>query len=73
MYSYFECRGGKYPQTVFFGLQYIIKVIFKSIVSEQGIWMKENCMKHEPLSLQLSTLSCLSCGQWYSHESYPDV
>ena len=25
MYSYFESRGGKFPETVFFGLQYIIK------------------------------------------------
>ena len=26
VYSYFESRGGKFPETVFFGLQYIIKV-----------------------------------------------
>ena len=25
VYSYFESRGGKYENTVFFGLQYIIK------------------------------------------------
>ena len=25
VYSYFESRGGKFPTTVFFGLQYIIK------------------------------------------------
>lgn len=25
MYSYLESRGGKYPETVFFGLQYILK------------------------------------------------
>ncbi|XP_072027111.1 nicotinamide phosphoribosyltransferase-like [Amphiura filiformis] len=25
VYSYFESRGGKFPETVFFGLQYIIK------------------------------------------------
>ncbi|XP_013415217.1 nicotinamide phosphoribosyltransferase [Lingula anatina] len=25
IYSYFESRGGKFPETVFFGLQYIIK------------------------------------------------
>ena len=25
VYSYFESRGGKFPSTVFFGLQYIIK------------------------------------------------
>ena len=26
VYSYFESRGGKFPETVVFGLQYIIKV-----------------------------------------------
>ena len=25
VYSYFESRGGKFPTTVFFGLQYILK------------------------------------------------
>ncbi|XP_072181847.1 nicotinamide phosphoribosyltransferase-like [Diadema setosum] len=25
VYSYFECRGGKFPEVVFFGLQYILK------------------------------------------------
>ena len=25
VYSYFESRGGKFPETVFFGLQYILK------------------------------------------------
>ena len=25
IYSYFESRGGKWPQTVFFGLQYLLK------------------------------------------------
>ena len=25
VYSYFESRGGKFPHTVFFGLQYILK------------------------------------------------
>ncbi len=25
MYSYFESRGGKFKETIFFGLQYIIK------------------------------------------------
>ncbi|XP_003384858.1 PREDICTED: nicotinamide phosphoribosyltransferase-like [Amphimedon queenslandica] len=28
VYSYFESRGGKHPQTVFFGLQYILKRYF---------------------------------------------
>ena len=26
VYSYFESRGGKFPATVFFGLQYLVKV-----------------------------------------------
>lgn len=25
VYSYFESRGGKFPKTVFFGLQYLLK------------------------------------------------
>jgi hypothetical protein len=25
VYSYFESRGGKFPETVFYGLQYMIK------------------------------------------------
>lgn len=25
VYSYFESRGGKFPATVFFGLQYLLK------------------------------------------------
>ncbi|XP_070557523.1 nicotinamide phosphoribosyltransferase-like [Ptychodera flava] len=25
VYSYFECRGGKFPEVVFFGLQYLLK------------------------------------------------
>nr|CAB65409.1 pre-B-cell colony-enhancing factor [Suberites domuncula] len=31
VYSYFESRGGKFPETVFFGLQYILK---KSLVGK---------------------------------------
>ncbi len=26
VFSYFECRGGKFPEVVFFGLQYVLKV-----------------------------------------------
>ena len=39
VYSYFESRGGKFSETVFFGLQYILKVlmnvysVFVSILS----------------------------------------
>merc|ERR1719174_3661565 len=25
IYSYFECRGGQYPEVCFFGLQYLLK------------------------------------------------
>ncbi|XP_071961446.1 nicotinamide phosphoribosyltransferase-like [Antedon mediterranea] len=40
IYSYFESRGGKYPETVFFGLQYILKrwlvgsVVTKEMIQE---------------------------------------
>ncbi|KAK8376046.1 hypothetical protein O3P69_008634 [Scylla paramamosain] len=40
LYAYFESRGGKYPYTVFFGLQYILKqwlcgpVLTKEMVAE---------------------------------------
>ncbi|XP_071514858.1 nicotinamide phosphoribosyltransferase-like [Panulirus ornatus] len=40
LYSYFESRGGKFPYTVFFGLQYILKrwlcgpVVTKAMVQE---------------------------------------
>ena len=26
VFSYFECRGGKFPEVCFFGLQYLLKV-----------------------------------------------
>jgi len=31
VYSYFESRGGEFPATIFFGLQYIIKRFFEGI------------------------------------------
>ncbi|XP_068211419.1 nicotinamide phosphoribosyltransferase-like [Palaemon carinicauda] len=40
LYSYFESRGGKFPYTVFFGLQYILKrwlvgqVVTKEVIQE---------------------------------------
>ncbi|XP_076338818.1 nicotinamide phosphoribosyltransferase-like isoform X1 [Tachypleus tridentatus] len=48
VYSYFESRGGRFPYTVFFGLQYIIKrwlvgpVITESKIKEA----KEICQSH---------------------------
>ncbi|KER33807.1 hypothetical protein T265_00471 [Opisthorchis viverrini] len=38
IYSYFESRGGKFPHTVFFGLQYVLKrALVGSVVSHQKI------------------------------------
>jgi nicotinamide phosphoribosyltransferase len=36
IYSYFESRGGEYPEVVFFGLQYILKRYLEGIVVTQG-------------------------------------
>ncbi len=38
MYSYVESRGGKYPITVFFGLQYILKRYLSQPIEK---WMVE--------------------------------
>lgn len=38
MYSYLESRGGKYAQTVFFGLQYILK---EYLTQPVALWMVE--------------------------------
>jgi nicotinamide phosphoribosyltransferase len=38
MYSYIESRGGKYPVTVFFGLQYILKCYLCQPIE---LWMVE--------------------------------
>jgi nicotinamide phosphoribosyltransferase len=38
MFSYIESRGGRYPQTVFFGLQYILKEYFARKIE---LWMVE--------------------------------
>lgn len=32
VYSYFEARGGKFPETVFFGLQYLLKRYLEGVV-----------------------------------------
>lgn len=37
VYSYFESRGGMYPATVFFGLQYILKTILQRQISLEDI------------------------------------
>ncbi|XP_003385030.1 PREDICTED: nicotinamide phosphoribosyltransferase-like [Amphimedon queenslandica] len=38
VYSYFECRGGVFPETVFFGLQYILKkYLVGKVVTEEKI------------------------------------
>ncbi|KAJ1617356.1 hypothetical protein T492DRAFT_917720, partial [Pavlovales sp. CCMP2436] len=36
VYSYFESRGGKFPETTFFGLQYIIKRYLTGVVVTQA-------------------------------------
>lgn len=38
VYSYFESRGGKYPETVFFGLQYLLMGYLRGVVvTPEGI------------------------------------
>ena len=47
VYSYFESRGGRFPQTVFFGLQYFLKrylagkVVTSEKITEAGLTFKE--------------------------------
>src|SRR3990167_2529206 len=36
VYSYFESRGGEFPNTVFFGLQYLIKRYLEGVVITQA-------------------------------------
>ncbi len=48
VYSYFEPRGGRFPQTVFFGLQYFLKrylagkVVTSEKITEAGLTFKEH-------------------------------
>ncbi|CAJ0937280.1 unnamed protein product, partial [Mesorhabditis belari] len=48
VYSYFECRGGKFPEVCFFGLQYIIKrwldgeVVTRKMVLEAKDFYKDH-------------------------------
>lgn len=53
MLSYLESRGGEYKQTVFFGLQYILKAYFSKPITEQEVLdAHEFFMKHgEPFNL----------------------
>lgn len=37
IYSYIESRGGKYPETLFFGLQYLLRILEKGI-NEEDVW-----------------------------------
>ena len=37
MYSYLESRGGLYPSTVFFGLQYLLKRYFTQPVTMEDV------------------------------------
>eukprot|EP00128_Syssomonas_multiformis_P000107 Colp12_sorted_trinity150504_noHs@4335 len=48
VYSYFESRGGVYPEVVFYGLQYILKRYFEGVqVTEEKIQQaKEFCALH---------------------------
>ncbi len=46
MYSYFESRGGKFPETIFFGLQYIIKrYLAGRVITEKKIQEAKKMMK----------------------------
>jgi nicotinamide phosphoribosyltransferase len=36
-FSYFESRGGQYPETVFFGLQYLIKQYLSKPITEEHV------------------------------------
>jgi len=46
VYSYFECRGGKYPEVCFFGLQYFIKkYLIGQVVTKEKIDQAEEYFK----------------------------
>lgn len=48
VYSYFESRGGKFSETIFFGLQYILKkYLVGPVVTERKIQAAKNIfLKH---------------------------
>ena len=46
IYSYFESRGGKFPETVFFGLQYILKeYLVGPVITEEKISEAKNIFR----------------------------
>ncbi|KAL5112614.1 Nicotinamide phosphoribosyltransferase [Taenia crassiceps] len=46
VYSYFECRGGKFSETVFFGLQYILKkYLVGPVITERKICEAKEMMR----------------------------
>ena len=47
LYSYWESRGGEYPYTVFFGLQYLLMKYFASPVLKNEVdYAEERITKH---------------------------
>lgn len=42
VFSYIEARGGKYPETVFFGLQYFIKKYLLNKITKQDVELAKN-------------------------------
>jgi nicotinamide phosphoribosyltransferase len=57
VYSYFESRGGQFPQTVFFGLQYFLKkyltgpVLVESHINEAQVFAKEHFAREDIFNL----------------------
>lgn len=68
IFSYFESRGGKFPTTVFFGLQYILKrylvgqVISREKIDEADAFYRkhfgERTIFHREGWLQVLEVSC---------------
>lgn len=53
MFSYVESRGGKYDSTVFFGLQYLLKILSKPVTVEMVEEAKEFYAEHgEPFDYE---------------------
>ena len=46
IYSYFESRGGQFGETVFFGLQYILKYLSNPITQKDIDEAEDYCAKH---------------------------
>lgn len=45
IYSYFECRGGLFPETVFFSLQYLVKSYLTTPITKEDIDEAEEFFK----------------------------